>query len=497
MTQPVSAKRLLSSTAVYTAGDLLTTALSGFVFIPLYLRYMTPADYGIYGTISVMINMVSVLMSIGLTSAVSRYYFVYADQGNVRRYLGSIWIVQSLFAIFLFTFILLLGSPIWRLVTPDIPFNPYVWFLALGGLLAFSSNLYSTWLRVQERPWGFVTIQLVGAGSFGLLVLMLLVLLRGGAAGVLAALVGSIAVRAVIAVVALGRKAEWTLDMPLISPSLAFGGWIVFGTFGQFLLNKSGLFFIQGYSGLSSVGIYNLGLQLGSVLTLLSMSFSKAWQPVVYASQSDFDASMAIRRISKVFVAVMAYSMLFLTILSHEILEIVARPEYFSASVIVRIVAYASFIYVIGTLNHSAILYKKRASLVQMTILVSVAFNLILNIALVPHFQRIGAAAALLLSYIVMIVMSYYLAQRSLYVDYDWKGLGMIAGIATVLVVGESVLVPAEVGFVHTSIRIAILVSYPVLLLVAGAWTREERQAAWKAARSEMQVRGLGGRAEG
>ncbi len=479
---------LLASTAIYTAGDLLTTLLSGFVFIPLYLHYMTPAEYAIYGTVTVMTTMLGVIFSLGLSSAVGRYFFVYRPSGREYAFLGSIWLFQTLVALVLTAVALLWGESLWRLITPDIPFQPYIWFVAIGAFLTFGAFIYPLWLRVQERPLGFVSLQVAGAGSYAVLLVVLVVALGEGAQGALGAALGSNALLALLAVLLLGRKAQWSMDMSLIRPSLAFGGWMVLGTFVYYILNRSQIFFLQHYGDLTSAGVFFLGQQLGGLITMISIAFGKAWQPVVYSSHTDDEAAAAIARISKFFVAGMLYIVLGVTLLSSEILYVFANPEYYGAGVVIRIVAIASFIYVLGTLSNSALLYQKRARLTQVPLLVAVGLNVVLNVLLIPRLQMIGAALAMLLAYLVMTSLSFALAQKCLRVAYDQRALVKISVTAGVIVAGEWVFIPETVGLLPTCIRVGLLIMYPLVLTLTGVFAKSEQKAMWSSVVRIMQL---------
>jgi len=484
-------RRLLSSTALYATGDFLTTALSGFIFIPLYLHYMTPADYGLYGTVLVMINVVGVLMSLGFSSAFARYFFIYRQSGREYAYLGTIWLFQLLVALALAVVVLLWGEPLWRAITPDIPFRPYVWFVAVGGFLSFSSYVYPLWLRVKERPVAFVALDVGGSVFYLVLLVLLLILFREGARGVLAATVGSTALLALLALLLLGRKARWSLDLSLVRPSLAFGGWMVFGAFGYFVLNKSQMFFLQRYSDLASVGVYNLGQQIGGMLALIAVSFGKAWQPVVYSSRTDDEAAASIARISKSFVAGMLYLMLGIALLSNEILHVLAKPGFYGAGVIIRLVTVASFIYVLGTLNDAVLLYQKRALLDQLPMLVAMGLNVALNIVLIPPFQMVGAAIAMLISFAVKTLVGFFLAQWHLRVAYPWKALCKMTGIAAIMLAGEWLLVPEGVGWLATTVRVGLLVLFVPVLLLTGAFTKAEEKLIWSSVDQALRRVGL------
>ncbi|HBL22520.1 MAG TPA: hypothetical protein DDZ40_00190 [Deltaproteobacteria bacterium] len=476
-TSSLPSGKLFSASLIYTVGDFLTTAISGFLLIPVYLHYMTPADYGIYSTVTVLINMLGVLLAMGLGSALGRFYFLYRDRGEEYRYLGSIWLFQILVSLALVVALALWGSPLWAAICPEIPFRPYIWFVLAGSFLTFSASVYPLWLRVLERPVAFVILQVAGTAAFALSLGVFLILLRQEAQGALGAAIFSNALIALVGLVALGRKATWRIQYNLLRPSLDFGRWMVIGTFGYFFLNKSQLFFLQHYGDMASVGVYNLGLQLGGILTLLALSFAKAWQPFVYSAKTSGEAADAISSTSKYFVAVMLYGMLGIAVLSNEILRVVAKPDYFKAGIVIRLVAIASFVYVLSNLTNTGLFYMKRPELAQAAMLLSAGLNVVLNMILIPRWQMVGAALAMLAAFSVMVISGFFLVQKVMHVKYDWAMLVKITGIGTGLLVTEWLLIPQRIGFLESGIRVALLAAFPLLLWLGRVFSKSEIKA--------------------
>jgi O-antigen/teichoic acid export membrane protein len=478
MTVLRSSRGLLSASATYTFGDFLASGISGFLLIPLYLRYMPPAEYGLFSTVTVMGNMLGMLMGLGLSSAIARFYFTHRAEGNEYAYLGGVWLFQVLFAVATAVALAIWAQPLWTAISPAIPFRPYIWYVLASGTLAFSGLVLSVLLRVQERSTAFVVVQVTGILVLVTFVVVFVAVMHMGARGALLAAIVWNAFLGILALVALGRKVRWTLAPDLIGPSLSYGAWMVIGTLGFFFLNRAQLFFVQHYLNLASVGVYTLGQQLGGLVILFSNSFGKAWQPLVYSAPTPGEASAAIARASKPFVAAILFGSLAIALFSNEILLVVGGHRYAGASAIIRVVAIASFVYALGHLTNTALLYMKQAGLTQAALLAAAALNVVLSIVLIPRLGSLGAALAMLAAFCVMSFTGFVLAQRVLPVEHDWKGLTRIVGVAAALLLLEWLLVPQAVGVVPTTSRAVMLASVPLLLAVSGAFTTAEVNAA-------------------
>lgn len=466
------AGKLISGSLLYALGDLLTVAVSGLLLLPLYLRYMTPAEYGTYAIVIALSNIASIVMALGTMTAFGRFYFSYRSQKREFEYLGSLWSFQLLLALGLTVLAATAGRPLWLLMSRDIPFEPYAFFVLVIAGLGFSSGVYLMWLRVQERPGRYVLVQLLGTGSFLLLVLVLLPGLNLGAVGTVSAATGAAVLMALLSLALLGSRVTWRPRLPYLKESLQFGGWTVVGAVAYFLLNKAQLFFLQHYQDLAAVGVFNLGQQLAGLLTMVGLAFGKAWQPVVFACPTRDQAARVIRQAARYMVAAMLYLAVGLSVLSTDLLHWLARPDYYGAGVIIRLAAIGSFLFVLTQLTGPALLYEKRADLAQAVPVLSAGVTLLLNWLWIPAYGMIGAAAALLVSFLMLAGVSLLLAQRVLPVAYDWAVLGKILVTGIALLALEWVLAGDRVSIWATLLRVGVLAAYPILLFATGVLNR-------------------------
>lgn len=64
---------LFKNSAVYAVGIILSRLVS-FLMIPVYTRVLTPADYRVIETIVRLVDILSILLALGMSEALLRYY---------------------------------------------------------------------------------------------------------------------------------------------------------------------------------------------------------------------------------------------------------------------------------------------------------------------------------------------------------------------------------------------------------------------------------------
>ncbi len=103
-----------------------------------------------------------------------------------------------------------------------------------------------------------------------------------------------------------------------------------------------------------------------------------------------------------------------------------------------------------------------------------VVVNVVLNLLLVPDHGVIGAAVALVLSYVVVVALMYAFTHNLFFVPYEWRRLAIVlfATAAPITVAETLVSHEGAVGLIES---LALCVSYPVVLHLAGFLTPGER----------------------
>src|SRR5688572_5135404 len=86
-------KTLVSHTVVYGLGSS-GTRLIGFFLIPVYTRYLTPADYGVLALVAMLDQLLFIVMNMGQSTALFRTYFARENPADRQAVLTtSLWLI--------------------------------------------------------------------------------------------------------------------------------------------------------------------------------------------------------------------------------------------------------------------------------------------------------------------------------------------------------------------------------------------------------------------
>ena len=112
-------KNLGTSSFLYSLPQLVGL-LGSLVFIPIFTKYLSPAEFGVFAIMSVIIGMGLSISSLKIESGLYRYQSQY--EGSSRReFLGTLFIAKSLLGLivsillFILFFVLIISNLVLRI----------------------------------------------------------------------------------------------------------------------------------------------------------------------------------------------------------------------------------------------------------------------------------------------------------------------------------------------------------------------------------------------
>ena len=130
-------KGFLKSSIVYSVVGALPYA-SGFLLLPWFTAYLTPAQFGINAMYIALMYLVQVISSFGMDMSAGVLYFDYRDdREKLKSFLGTVFLTISMLGALTFTVFLLGGLRLFNFVfsTGDfIETIPFALFTILSGV---------------------------------------------------------------------------------------------------------------------------------------------------------------------------------------------------------------------------------------------------------------------------------------------------------------------------------------------------------------------------
>ncbi|MFI5028181.1 MAG: lipopolysaccharide biosynthesis protein [Solirubrobacterales bacterium] len=464
-------RRLATTGAAYTAASVVSKLIA-VALLPLYTRYLTPADYGAAEVIFAAVVAASIVIRLGTIEALLRFY--YKDDEDPAAVIAT-----SFAAIFWFgTAAALLALPFARPISEALLARPAADLgrIAIGGLWVLTMFEYLlTLFRLEERARAFFLTTLISVlAAIGLTVV--LVVGRGeGARGLLLGSYASGAACVFALIFVHRRRLSLFFDRDLLRRLMRFGLPTMPAELSLYLLNFVDRIIIVRTSGLAQAGLYSLAVKFAQGVNVLVRGFQLAWPPLAYSIRDDDEARRAYAAIVTWFVTGCAFVVTGMWLLSRWIVRALAAPEFFGSYEAIGLIAtgvtlYALYMVLVVILGRTG-----RTEFNFPATIAALLANVALNLILVPPLGIVGAGLALVASYVVVVALMYALTQRLFPVPYQWSRLVRVVLVSAGLVGLGELVMPTE-GAAGLLGRLVLCAVYPLALFIGGFFSAEERR---------------------
>ena len=423
---------------LYTLGSLIQRAV-GFLLLPVYTHYLTPADYGVMQLLDITVDIAAILFVAGMTAGLQRYYFA-ATTDEQRSHVVSTTFILELGLAAIATISLVLAAPLAPYIGLHEP--QHVTFVRISAMNFFLNVLSSVpllLLQTEKRAGLFLLAQI---GKLTMQVILNLTFLIGFGLGVAGILYSSFLVNATLGLILgawLLRNVGLRFSRPIFSQLRAFGVPYQISTAGSFILVFGDRFFLGHSRSISEVGLYGLAYQFGFLLSsLVETPFARAWNPMRF-QQSELPRSERdafYNRGLNILGVVLTLSATGIVLFTPTIIKVATAPEFHSAAALVPIIIAAYMIQSYTTVVVFGIDVSTQTRYYTYATWTSAIAILILYSLLIPAYGGFGAAWATLLAFVLRFVLAYYFAQQLWPVSYRWGGTlrATGAGIAAVTI---------------------------------------------------------------
>lgn len=460
--------RLIRATANYGLSSVLQPII-GFLLIPLYTRFLTPEDYGVLGLATSIGGVLVVFMRVGLTGAITRYYYDLPDAAAFRRFFSSITLTLVVWAGAIAVVLSVFGEPLMRVLAPGVPFNPYLLLVIWSAFLGLMPQVLKAQLQVRERSAEHSAFTLASFLLTLLLTIGFVVGLRLGALGNLLAEFLVSLVLFVVSLVLMRRHLAPIVHPPHVGSALRYGLPLVPHHLSGWVLAFADTVVLAQFTNLATVGLYTVGYRFAVPADIALGAFTTAWTPIYFSIRREQGESAAATLRTMVTYIVFGFLSLFLGIIlfAPDAIRIIT-PSTFHASYQIVFPLVMARVFQLGyQLTFNAVFFSKKTARVPLVTFTGVVVNVIFYFIFIPPLGALGAAWATAMAYCVTFLMAWSFSHRLFPVRYDYARIGaMLAFFLSIIGVHHLVVIDSVA--LSIAARFALWGLFPAALIVFG-----------------------------
>lgn len=413
-------KKLFKHTLIYGSGVIVSKAI-GFLLIPLYTRCLMPKDYGVVELLDTTTYFVGVLISMGISAAIFRYYYTYDTPKEKNSVISSAFVMVGIMNIAI-TVPLLLCS---RFVSSAILGSPSFFYFVILSLISnafdIQNGVVMSYMQVQKKSTLYTFISLCRLFIALVLNVVFIVNFKMGVHGILLSALISAGLSFLCLFVYTARKVGFSFSKTVSINMVHYSLPLVPDTIFMLILHFADRYFLKMYVPLEVIGIYSLGYKFGFIIQfLITGPFNRAWGPYRFELYKNNKAGKFYPRILTYYCLGAVTFCLILSIFIRDILKLLVGPAFQAAYKVVPIVSLAYVFLGLSYILESGIFIKKNTYPKAIATGISSIVCIAANLALIPYLGMLGSAWATLISFVVLAGLVHIFASRELPLRYEW-----------------------------------------------------------------------------
>jgi O-antigen/teichoic acid export membrane protein len=396
--------RIVRGAATFLVASVLQRAIP-FLLLPLFVRFLTPAEFGQIAILTTVVAAFGVVVGLGLETAVFRGYVrAAADKVERGQYVRSVGTFAIAFPLVVTLVVIVLGT---AGLSSLLNVPPDATQLALLGaaLNTAAVSVPLALLRASERLRTYLQLTGVQVVITPLLTIVFVVILGWGPVGwMLAYAVGSAAllVRGLLAV-----RDEWRgrFDAAPLRNALALGLPLVPHHASHWALAASDRALLGAFVPAGEVGAYYAAFLLALPVNVIAIAISQATQPVFADASDSTDARSQLGSLSRAHAAIVAWGAAVVALIGPPIIHLGFPPEYAPAADYVPWLALGAAFFGIYLMPMNAVsITAGRTRFVWSITATAASVNVALNLLLVPRIGTLAAAINTTIGYGILLI---------------------------------------------------------------------------------------------
>lgn len=483
------ASTIAKNTFYLTAASVFQKIFS-FIYFSLLARFLGVADIGLYATVLSFTSVFLIFVDMGFTPVLIREGA--KDKEHIKDTMGQVILAKLIFAVVTYLFLSITVFFIRGHYANPLQFQQLIAIMGLMMVLnSFSTTFYGalrSYQKLSYEAYGVMISQIIIVIS-GLLFLWLkptvsLLFIALGMGDLFSIIYAGYILRKKYNI-----KPHFKWNTKLFKTILVFG--IPFALAGIFtrVYSVGDHIIISYLVGTKEVGFYSIPSKIAFAFQFIPLAFAATLYPAmsVYFANDKPRLKLVFEK-GIFYLAMLALPLSFgIAAIADVFITKVYGAAYLPSVVPLQILV-ASLIFAFLDFPVGSLLNACNMQRIQTTAMgVTMVFNILLNIILIPRFSIIGAAVAALLSNAALFIFGYIYVHRIVELP-SWKFWGKIAkillaaaimGLVVILFKGFLIHIFAPAGFIRTLTFLGILmllggITYLLLLFIFGILRKEE-----------------------
>ncbi|MGI4950632.1 MAG: oligosaccharide flippase family protein [Janthinobacterium lividum] len=422
---------MLQASWLYLLGNLAGKVV-GFLAIPFYTRFLTPAQYGLIELIELSTQTIAIALGLqAIGAALSRLFHdqrsLEAEQAVVSTSLIATGVISAVVTIVAVAGAVPLSQAVFH--TPE-----WANLLRAAFIAMFMSEMIEVVLvyeRIRNHAQFVLVYSLVMLGLTLSLNILFIGFLEAGVWGFVASKLVVSAGACVVMLLRARRDIGWHWRGLYVPQLVKFGAPLILSSLAYFAIHFSDRFFLSASVSLAELGRYAMAYQFAILISaLVGDSFNKSWGVTLYRYTERPDWQRQFAQVASYLTYVLFATAMGIALFYPEVLRVMVPADYLPPPLLLPILLAAYLTREIGDFFRTLLLINKRSGLVSRIAIGSAVLNLAVNALLIPRYGVFGAAAATFVTWAAYMVVCWVIANAEHRLPVKISAYALIAALA-------------------------------------------------------------------
>ncbi|MFZ1946338.1 MAG: oligosaccharide flippase family protein [bacterium] len=428
---------LARHTGVYGAGTVVG-GVARAALVPVIARYVPTDEYGKASVVFILVALLSIASELGLSSSLIKFATEARTEDDRKKSVSTILVGSLLVAVPLALICLAASGGLSRLLLGS---RDYASLVAVGVVGGFGNAILQVGLsfeRAMSRSSRYFLYTLAKGTLSLALSISLVVSLKRGAEGLL---VGAALPPLVIGAIVYARLFRYCgarFSKASFKAIVDFGGPLVPMNLSMWILTYSDIYLLRrladGAGSLAEVGLYQYAQEICLLLVLPISALNLAWPQFLFANYDKPGGRDLFARVQAYFAFFLIEMGFLLAVFSRPVIGLVGSEAYSGSAAVLPLLACSLVFYGLSVIFSSGLYVAGKTRILAAVVLVCACLNVGLNVVLIPHLGKQGAALATLVTNLVMMATLATSAQRRFKIPFRIARTMASVGLAAALV---------------------------------------------------------------
>lgn len=389
-----------------------------FFLLPLYTNNLTPVMIGISDSITTLTGILLPLLTLGLDSAFSAFYFEKHDEERGQKVFSTLtWTFVCLGCVPIL--LMSAAQPISRLLFHT---NVYSYIVRIA-LISVSFNLwylpFSLELRLRNKMFLYGLSNLIVSLTMVVLNIWFVSILHLGESSlVLSTMIVHVENLLILLLFVKTKPSRKSFDFCLLKQMLRFALPLIPMMLMVWVLSLSDRYVLLYFHGENEVGLYGIGLRFTNLMNVVVSAVSMAYTTFAFSSKEDKNSKRqyyCIYTIESFLLIGIAFT---IGLFGKEIVMLMTADSYKTSYIALRDLMFSQVFYAMASIVGYGIYFEKKSVYSLIAVSAGAILNLALNIFLIPKYGIAAAALTTLLGYALNFFLTLFFSEKLFPCDY-------------------------------------------------------------------------------